>query len=247
VDLAENLPGDERVCHLELAPGADPERFTALAAGLQGLTARVQDASPVHLAGSPTITDVLHGREGDPSTALRLRRDVRSFFQSNRFLLAPLVRHVLRRVPDGPVLDLYAGVGLFGLSLAAAGHEDVMLVEGDETSGRDLARNAEPLSNRAAVEPASVERFLASLTTPLADATVIVDPPRTGLSRHALAALVRLRPRRIVYVSCDVPTLARDARAFMASGYDVSGLTGFDLFPNTAHVETVCVFDGTAR
>jgi tRNA/tmRNA/rRNA uracil-C5-methylase (TrmA/RlmC/RlmD family) len=69
-----------------------------------------------------------------------------------------------------------------------------------------------------------------------------VDPPRTGLSKDAFAGVIRHRPARLVYVSCDVATLARDTRAFLDSGYELEGLTGFDLFPNTAHVETVAAF-----
>ena len=74
-----------------------------------------------------------------------------------------------------------------------------------------------------------------------ADATVIVDPPRTGLSKAVTAALAASAVRRIVYVSCDVATLARDLKVLAASGFAVVSLEGFDLFPNTAHVETLAV------
>ena len=67
----------------------------------------------------------------------------------------------------------------------------------------------------------------------------VVDPPRTGLSREALAALAAARPPRVVYVSCDVATLARDAAALSPLGYDVMAAEIFDLFPGTAHVETM--------
>jgi 23S rRNA (uracil1939-C5)-methyltransferase len=70
----------------------------------------------------------------------------------------------------------------------------------------------------------------------------VVDPPRTGMTDDAVAALVRLGPPRIVYVSCDAPTLARDAAKLSAAGYRLASIEGFDLFPNTAHVETVAVF-----
>jgi 23S rRNA (uracil1939-C5)-methyltransferase len=71
---------------------------------------------------------------------------------------------------------------------------------------------------------------------------VIVDPPRTGLSRAAFDGVIRLQAPRLVYVSCDVATLARDARALSDSGYAIDGVRAFDLFPQTAHVETVIAF-----
>ncbi|HEX4565372.1 MAG TPA: hypothetical protein VH138_02030, partial [Vicinamibacterales bacterium] len=73
-------------------------------------------------------------------------------------------------------------------------------------------------------------------------ATVIMDPPRTGLSRAALDGVLGLKPQRLVYVSCDVATLARDARVIVDAGYRIDRADAFDLFPNTPHVETVVVF-----
>jgi 23S rRNA (uracil1939-C5)-methyltransferase len=72
--------------------------------------------------------------------------------------------------------------------------------------------------------------------------TFIVDPPRTGMSRDAMRGIIRARPARLVYVSCDVATLARDTRMLLDAGYSLGPLTAFDLFPNTAHVESVAVF-----
>ena len=167
-------------------------------------------------------------------------------------------------VPPGPVVDMYAGVGLFGLALAAVGASDVTLVEGDAASVPSLTANAEPLGPRARIVRGSVESFLSAgpdrrvrssyvgrvprrdanetRSGPAADATFIVDPPRTGMSKEALAGVVRARPARIVYVSCDVATFARDTRTFLDAGYELGALTGIDLFPNTAHVETVAAF-----
>jgi len=140
----------------------------------------------------------------------------------------------------GPVIDLYAGVGLFGLSLAAAGREGVTLVEGDPVSARDLEENARPFLERTRVERSSVEEFLRQSDDASA-ATFIVDPPRTGISREATQGIQRAKPARLVYVSCDVATLARDVRALVDHGYALEQICAFDLFPNTAHVETVCL------
>jgi tRNA/tmRNA/rRNA uracil-C5-methylase (TrmA/RlmC/RlmD family) len=247
VEIAENVPASERACHLELHAGAESRTFERLidAGPLTGLSATVADRGGVEvLTGTPSVCDVLHVT-GDPSGVLRLRRDARAFFQGNRFLLERLVRHVLGLLDGGPVLDLYAGVGLFGLSAAAAGHTDVTLVEGDLVSGADLHRNAEPFGDRVQVRHSAVEAFLRSARTP-ANTTFIVDPPRTGMSRDAVAGIIARKPARLVYVSCDVATFGRDTRTFVDAGYQLRQLTGFDLFPNTAHVESVGVLTRTA-
>jgi tRNA/tmRNA/rRNA uracil-C5-methylase (TrmA/RlmC/RlmD family) len=238
VELSENIAGDERACHLELHAGADPSEFMPLAEGLAGLSASRADRAGVDvLGGTPTVTDTVGG--------VRFRREVRAFFQGNRFLVDRLVQHVASLVPDGPVVDLYAGVGLLGLSLAASRENGVIVVEGDPVSGEDLAMNAAPFGERVRVERRSVEHFVAlarDRQEDLAAATMIVDPPRTGMTREALAGAIGLRPSSIVYVSCDVATFARDTRTLIDAGYELRRLTGLDLFPNTAHVESVALF-----
>src|SRR5688572_24485024 len=162
LEIAENMPGDQRACHLELQSGVDAAPFTALAeAGpLTGLSATRADREGVErLAGVASVTDVVRADDSQ-AAPLRLQRDVRAFFQGNRFVLEPLVRQVLARVSPGPVVDLYAGVGLFGLSLAATGANQVILVEGDPTSGADLRVNAAVFASRVRVERRSVESFL---------------------------------------------------------------------------------------
>ena len=116
------------------------------------------------------------------------------------------------------------------------------MVEGDPVSGRDLIANAAASGTDASVEQLSVESYLARPRTGMS--TWVVDPPRTGLSEAVRQAALRDRPARIVYVSCDPATLARDVRALVQSGYQVRSLTGLDMFPSTAHVEAVCVLDG---
>jgi 23S rRNA (uracil1939-C5)-methyltransferase len=71
--------------------------------------------------------------------------------------------------------------------------------------------------------------------------TVLLDPPRTGISQEAMSGLLGLKAPRLVYVSCDPATLARDVRRLVEAGYRLDHIEAFDLFPNTAHVETLAV------
>ena len=142
---------------------------------------------------------------------------------------------------DGDVLDLYAGVGLFAISLAASGRHGIVAVEGDRESGADLLRNAAPYQDRIRAVVGLVEDHVRRDHS--RPGTLLVDPPRTGISREAMDAIPQLAARRIVYVSCDPPTMARDARRLVDAGYGLVSLTGFDLFPNTPHVEAVGVFE----
>jgi 23S rRNA (uracil1939-C5)-methyltransferase len=257
LDVTENIQGHERACHLVLRAGVEAARFAGLvdAEPLTGVSAEWEDrAGAERVAGDPWVSDALQVEAGEAASALRLRRSAGAFFQGNRFLLEPLVRHVAALVPEGPIVDLYAGVGLFGLWLATAGIEDVTLVEGDPVSIADLQANAEALGTRVRVEGLSVEAYVGQVPRPVrrslgeggsgpgvAD-TFIVDPPRTGISKEAMAGIVNARPGRIVYVACDIATFARDSRTLVDAGYALEDLTGIDLFPNTGHVESVGVF-----
>lgn len=243
IELSESIDGGQRACHLDLRAGARPGRFSVLPEGLTGLSAGVAGATPDVLRGTTVVDDTLTVTRGASTASVRLRRHVQAFFQGNRFLLGALADHVASHVPPGPVVDLYAGVGLFGLALAALGHEQVTLVEGDRFSSESLVDNAVPFGPGVQVRRMSVEEHLRTATGRGAGATLVADPPRTGLSREAVEGIVDLRPSRIVYVSCDVATLARDTRLLLDAGYRIIDLTAFDLFPNTAHVECVAVFD----
>jgi 23S rRNA (uracil1939-C5)-methyltransferase len=164
--------------------------------------------------------------------------------------LTPFVAHVIQLVPEsGPLLDLYAGVGLFALSASAARKVDVTAVEGDRYAAMDLAGNAAAAAGTIAAVHQSVEEFLRTSVrrNPTSPASVVVDPPRTGMSKEALDGVLTLGASRLIYVSCDVATLARDARRLVDGGYTLDRIDAFDLFPNTPHVETVVVFDRTTQ
>jgi 23S rRNA (uracil1939-C5)-methyltransferase len=232
IELSENISATERACHLELVPDGDPSVLAATTRveGLTGVTcAPVGHVRTLELWGSPYVSDLISGA--------RLARHARSFFQGNRYLLSTLVEHVIAGVGER-VLDLYAGVGLFTVAAAAAGRGPVIAVEGDRFAAADLEKNAE--GQNIEVHAVAVETFLARRGN--VASTVIVDPPRTGMSKEATAGVVALRAPRLVYVSCDVATLARDTRLLLDAGYRIEHVRAFDLFPNTAHVETVIAF-----
>jgi tRNA/tmRNA/rRNA uracil-C5-methylase (TrmA/RlmC/RlmD family) len=243
-EVAENMAADERVVHLE-APRESVLSMRVLAAasaagGLTGCSARAA-GKPI-VVGTPFVSDPLPALTGGRARSGVLTRHADAFFQANRYLLPELVAHVLDLVlADGTVLDLYAGVGLFSVSLARSGRGHITAVEGDSTSVKDLADNAAACGASIHVVRSSVEDYLAS--SPARADTLIVDPPRTGMSREAMSAAVRTLAARVIYVSCDPPTMARDARRLLDGGYRLAGLRAFDLFPNTPHVETVGVFE----
>ena len=241
LELSENRAATERALYLEVSGmGRDQIGLEALL-DLPGATGIgiARAGVPIAAAGSPVVADdlVLSGATGQTAT-VRLQRHVTGFFQGNRFLLQVLVERVLAQVPEGPMTDLYAGAGLFGLAHAGLGRGDVIAVEGDPGSIEDLQANAAPYLRGVHVEARSVEEALRHRST-VDGRTTVVDPPRTGLSREAVAALAAARPPRIVYVSCDVATLARDAAALAAAGYDLASAEVFDMFPGTAHIEAM--------
>ena len=158
-----------------------------------------------------------------------------SFFQSNRRMLDKLINLVTGGQSGVAALDLYAGVGLFTLPLAAY-FRRVFAVEASPLSHSELRYNL-PANGKAV--RATAEDYLDGDAPKLRADLVVVDPPRTGLGSRAARSLARLRAPRIVYVSCDPATLARDLGPLHAAGYRVEQAHVVDLFPQTYHLETV--------
>lgn len=158
-----------------------------------------------------------------------------SFFQVNRFLIDSLVEEVLWQATGSYAVDLYAGAGLFSLPLARR-FERVGAVERGGPAFRDLEWNTQQAHGNLKPVKSSAEEFLAACDeTP---DLVVADPPRAGLGRTAVDHLLRIQPRRIALVSCDVSTFARDLRKLLTS-YRLARLTLIDLFPQTYHFEAV--------
>ena len=163
---------------------------------------------------------------------------VGSFFQVNRFLIERLIDLATDGEAGTTAWDLYAGVGLFSLPLTSK-FTTVASVESSGSSVRDLHHNLRGTRHR--VVQADTADFLrrAAERGESAPDLVVVDPPRAGLGQQVTAALGKLRPRKITYVSCDPATLSRDLAALLESGYRLTRMHLVDLFPQTFHLETV--------
>ena len=165
--------------------------------------------------------------------AFHYRVSAGAFFQANRFLIDELVRLASNAASGELALDLYAGVGLFSAVLSKS-FRQVIAVEASPTSFADLCHNCQEVK---AVR-ASTEKYL-SQSSGLHPDFAIADPPRGGLGESVVRSLGRLEVPRVVYVSCDPSTLARDLRHFVDLGYRIHEAHLIDLFPQTFHIESV--------
>ena len=189
IELAENIPGTERALHLELDQPATPSGLARLAAlpTVVGVAAsfqtrqRVERGGPgrprrpgppppgwrrtVTAGGAPCVLDTLTWAGDDaawPAATARLQHHAEAFFQGNRFLLPSLAARVRSLVRPGPVVDLYAGVGLFAVTLAASGWDSVVAVESDRAAAADRRANAAPFGEALQPVEMAVERYLAA-------------------------------------------------------------------------------------
>ena len=164
-----------------------------------------------------------------------------SFFQVNTKIIPELVQQataLLAIQPGQTVFDLYAGVGLFSTAIAEAGAH-VVAVEESPHACRDFVVNLDRFSDIELYEGAVGMALPQALQEPDA---ILIDPPRAGLSRAALDAVLERSCPRVVYVSCDPATLSRDGKRLMAGGYTLESVTPIDIFPQTFHIETISVW-----
>lgn len=191
------------------------------------------DDAVAPLIGLDYILEQVHERT--------FRVSATSFFQVNSVQAAQLVTLVMEALElqgTEDVLDAYCGVGLFTAFIA----ESAGLVTGIEVNApavADARHNLADLDNITLLE-GPVEDVLTGLDHRF-DA-VVVDPPRAGLAPEVIDALVAMAPQRLVYVSCDPATLARDARRLVRQGYTLAWVQPVDLFPQTYHIENVALF-----
>jgi 23S rRNA (uracil1939-C5)-methyltransferase len=228
------VPQLEAVVAKERSPSASEADETEweLAVGSNGSVR----AHPLGSGSSPAAVELEVGPD-----LLRISHGV--FAQANALLTSLLVQAITREATRAcaskvSLVELYAGAGLFTLALSRL-FDQVWAVESHPLAVADLRFNLERAGrSNVEVREGAVEEVLAGLGIRGPD-VLVLDPPRTGVSKEALDAIQALQSRRIVYLSCDPATQARDLVALRDAGYQLRHVEAFDLFPQTPHVEAL--------
>jgi len=165
-----------------------------------------------------------------------------SFFQVNTTMAEQMVSHLIATVPitqSSTLLDIYCGVGLFSAFFAPK-CKTVIGVESSTSACEDFAINLDEFDNVELYEGLAEEVIPHLKVKP---DVILVDPPRVGLDKQVIDAIIKLNPQMIAYVSCDPSTLARDAARLIYGGYQLKDVSPFDLFPQTYHIESISIFE----
>ncbi|HKV40462.1 MAG TPA: hypothetical protein VJX67_14710, partial [Blastocatellia bacterium] len=260
VRIGFNRAGSHSVCDVETCPILTPGLNSGLAALRSAIQRTVASRARVSGAAFPRQVEMAGGDSGVsfhpglydlPSGAIerlvagiRYRFGPATFFQSNNLVLEEMIETATAGHSGGLALDLYAGTGLFTAQLASKFRR----VIGIESDAAAVEFAIETMSinniNNVTLRLERVETSLAEYAGRVKHGKeqvpdlVLLDPPRAG-APEAVRTLAELQPRRICYVSCDPVTMARDILALQGAGYQINEITGFDMFPQTYHVETV--------
>ena len=176
---------------------------------------------------------------------------IKSFFQINvnaRDLLLKKVKSLLKENPTKYLFDLYSGVGLFAIAASKAGIEKVYASDIDRKAIQIAKMNANihQCDNIKFLPLPAISAAKSILCTlQQENTTVILDPPRTGLDKQIITYLTKLSPKNIIYISCGPDTLCRDLKIFSNAGYTLKESQIIDMFPRTAHFETVSFLQKT--
>jgi 23S rRNA (uracil1939-C5)-methyltransferase/tRNA (uracil-5-)-methyltransferase len=168
------------------------------------------------------------------------------FFQNNPFILPDLVEFVKIHASDNDIyqlVDAYCGVGLFALSLSSM-FESVVGVEISEAAIQFAKVNAQIHNiDNVRFQIGKAEAIFQHINFSGKNTSVIIDPPRKGCDIAFIEQLLDFNPRKIIYVSCDPATQARDLKYFVENGYKLTQVQPFDLFPHTRHIESVAILE----
>lgn len=189
------------------------------------------------LYGDGTITDTLCG--------LQFRLSAPAFYQVNHAQAERLYEKAVQLAGltgNETVLDLYCGTGTITLCLARHAKKAIgveIVPQAIEDAKFNAAQNGMENAEFFCMDAGQAAKMLADRRT--RPNVIVVDPPRKGVSADVIEAIGTMAPQRVVYVSCDPATLARDLKLLTAAGYTLQTAEAFDLFPRCAHVETVCL------
>ncbi len=219
------------------------------------LRAAAPSLAGVMLNYNPARTNVVLGRDfralwgqdrlEDDLCGLTFRLSPRSFYQVNRDqceVLYDLAAEFASLAGNETVLDLYCGIGTISLVMAKRAGRVIgveVVPEAIEDARANALRNGVANAEFWCGDASDAAKRL--LDEGLRPDVVIVDPPRKGLAEEVVDTVAAMGPDRVVYVSCDPATLARDVKRFGALGYEVKRAEAVDMFPRTGHVETVCL------
>ncbi len=196
--------------------------------------AHVFEENAVVMAGNDYIVIPVLGRD--------FRVSAVSFFQVNTGMAEKMVGYLLANLPLTPavdLLDIYCGVGLFSAFLAPKCGR-VIGVESSPSACEDFSVNLDEFTNVELYEGLAEEVIPHLAVKP---DIILLDPPRAGLEKQVVDGILKLSPRVIAYVSCDPPTLGRDAKRLIEGGYRLKQVTPLDLFPQTYHIESISLFE----
>ena len=232
--------------------GSAEKKVPAAGSGKGARRGRRFEARPPKRPADPQLFKTLTEQVGEREFSM----DAGGFWQVHRLAPATLTAAVQRAAKsvdfdaEASNLDLYGGVGLLAAALGDLGGSGTR-VTSVESDARATEHAGENLSDwlGARVETARVDRYLAKVLaeaspierTRLRRGTVVLDPPRSGAGAEVVRSLARVQPGAIIYVACDPVALARDVSTFAEEGYTLQSLTGYDLFPNSHHLEAVAV------
>ncbi|HEY60124.1 MAG TPA: class I SAM-dependent RNA methyltransferase [Anaerolineae bacterium] len=234
------MPEMERI---ELRQGAEDEILLILHSSSGALPELVCDLPISIVHKSPGSSVVLVGNEHITMQVKdkTFQLSAGSFFQVNNYIAEKLVELLLDKLVydnNSVLMDIYAGVGLFS-AFFAPHVAQIIAVESVPETCEDFIHNLDAFSNVSLYQGAARE------VLPQLDVkpdVVIIDPPRAGIHRKALDALVQLAPTQIAYVSCDPAILARDAKRLFRAGYILTESILCDMFPQTYHIESLNMF-----
>ncbi len=259
IELATNLfqigfykEGSQDVCDIESCPILAPELNHALAE-LRKAEKEIALSEPPYskidlikgdkdISANQTIAGLSSKAICQRVLDIDYYFDPGCFFQVNQYLLTTLVEMIIGTRKGKIALDFYAGVGFFALQLAKV-YQKVIATEVNQKASHWATHNIQVNAiNNVELHSISTERWLTKFSRKFNGIDLIVlDPPRVGIIKKTLLGIAEMRPKEIIYVSCDPSTLARDLRVLADNGYKLASITGIDLFPQTYHIEAVAV------